>query len=122
MTATVGDRILFYPLSNARNVAFAPASSCAAIVAKVLANGHLNLAVFDGNGAAHAMENVPLLDDGDQVPANGYYAGFADRKVATPAPTPVKPAIVAATAPVPASPFSAANTPVAPPPVVPAAK
>jgi hypothetical protein len=115
MTAAVNDRILFHPRSDATHAGFAPSSSCAAIVAKVLPNGNLNLAVFDGFGAAHSIENVPLLDDGEEVPASGYYAAFADRKAAPPkpAPTPVKPAIAAANAPVAPSPLSDAATPVA---------
>lgn len=71
---TVGRSIWFYPQSNSTNSTFAPGATCAAIIAAVLPDDRLNLAVFDSNGAAHSMEGVPLIQEGDEAPADGYYA------------------------------------------------
>jgi hypothetical protein len=71
---TVGKTVWFNPAYNSTNSAFAPATVCAAIVAAVLPDGRVNLAVFDANGASHSMEKVPLVQDGEASPENGYYA------------------------------------------------
>jgi hypothetical protein len=99
---TVGKTVWFNPPYNSANHAFAPASICAAIVAAVLPDGRVNLAVFDGNGACHSMERVPFIQAGDESPENGYYAEWIPD-----GGRPVK---------AEPSPFSAAANPVVPPP------
>lgn len=71
---TVGRVVWFHPPYNSANSAFAPASVCAAIIAAVLPDNRLNLAVLDGKGACHSMEGVPMIQEGDESPENGYYA------------------------------------------------
>jgi hypothetical protein len=71
---TVGRMILFHPPSNSTNSTFAPGATCAAIIAAVLPNERLNLAVFDSKGAVHSMESVPLIQEGDTAPVNGFFA------------------------------------------------
>jgi hypothetical protein len=47
---------------------------CAAIIARVLDGndaGHVNLAVFDGNGVAVSRLKVPLIQDGQTAPQDG---------------------------------------------------
>jgi hypothetical protein len=71
---TVGRMILFRPPSNSANPTFAPGATCAAIIAAVLPGARLNLAVFDSNGAVHSMTGVPLIQEGEKAPENGYFA------------------------------------------------
>jgi hypothetical protein len=71
---TVGRVVWFHPPNNSTNHAFAPAAICAAQIAKVLPDGRLNLGVLDGNGVNHSMTEVPLIQDGDTAPENGYFA------------------------------------------------
>ena len=71
---TVCRMILFHPPANSTHGAFAPSAICAAVIANVLPDGRLNLAVFDGNGASHPMTEVPLIQEGDKPPVTGYYA------------------------------------------------
>lgn len=44
------------------------------MIAAVLPDGKLNLGVLDSNGTHHAMPNVPLIQEGEPAPENGYYA------------------------------------------------
>jgi hypothetical protein len=74
---TVGRMVLFHPASNSTKSGFEPTAICAAVVAKVLPDGKLNLGVFDGQGAVHSVTEVPLIQDGDKAPANGHYAEWA---------------------------------------------
>lgn len=96
MTISVGDPVFFHPASNISRSHFAPSLVCAAIVAKVLP-ASLNLAVFDGHGANHPMEDVPLIDGDAVPPTDGYYATI-ENAVPTgkldpePTPMPVLPA------------------------------
>lgn len=71
---TVGRMILFHPPSNSTKHGFEPTAICAATIAKVLPDGRLNLGVLDGNGAQHSMTEVPLIQDGETPPENGYWA------------------------------------------------
>jgi hypothetical protein len=47
--------------------------TCAAVVAFVHGERMVNLAVFDADGNAHARTSVPLVQEGDAVPASGFY-------------------------------------------------
>jgi len=125
---TVGRMILFHPPSNSANPTFAPSATCAAIIAAVLPDDRLNLAVFDSNGAVHSMEKVPLIQEGDDAPADGYYAEWMpyQKSVAKGETAPVLHAPptkldkLTASSSEP-SPFSAAANPVPSAPVTPAA-
>lgn len=65
---TVGRVVLFHPAKNDYRLG---AGVLAAIVAQV--NGDtLNLGVFDGNGASHARQSVPLVQDDAPVPEGCY--------------------------------------------------
>lgn len=72
---TVGRVVLFYPGSSSSAGFVPPAEGkpLAAIVAHVWNDRMVNLAVFDGNGTAHARTSVPMLHEGDKPPAAGYY-------------------------------------------------
>lgn len=71
---TVGRAILFHPPSNSTKDGFEPNAICAATIAKVLPDGRLNLGVLDGNGVNHSMTAVPLIQEGEPQPENGYFA------------------------------------------------
>lgn len=71
---TVGRVVLFHPPSNSTKAGFEPNAICAAQIAKVLPDGRLNLGVLDGNGAHHSMTEVPLIQEGEPPPENGYFA------------------------------------------------
>lgn len=71
---TVGRVVWFHPASNSRKSGFEPTEICAAIVARVLPDGKLNLGVFDGNGESFPMAEVPLIQDGETAPKDGFYA------------------------------------------------
>ena len=103
---TVGRIVWFHPPTDSTNHAFAGNEFFAATIARVLPDGKLNLGVLDGNGVNHSMVDVPLLQDGDEAPAKGYYAEWmAETKPQTKAEK-------LASAKVDPSPFSAAATPV----------
>lgn len=71
---TVGRMILFHPPRNSTKHGFEPNAICAATIAKVLPDGRLNLGVLDGNGVNHSMTEVPLIQEGEPQPENGYWA------------------------------------------------
>ncbi len=71
---TVGRVVWFHPPSNSTKHGFEPNEICAAQIARVLPDGRLNLGVLDGNGVNHSMTEVPLIQEGDTKPENGYYA------------------------------------------------
>lgn len=70
---TIGRVVWFHPASNIGESNFAPSPICAAIVAAVHSDEMVNLAVFDSNGVSHSKTSVPLIQDGDPVPEDGYY-------------------------------------------------
>lgn len=74
ITPTVGRVVWFRPASNAASAGFAPTACCAAIIAHVHSDSLINIAAFDCNGTAHAFTSVPLVQDGEAKPENGYYA------------------------------------------------
>ncbi|MGF6697629.1 hypothetical protein OKW38_002241 [Paraburkholderia sp. MM5496-R1] len=71
---TVGRVVWFTPSSITASGNFAPGAPLAAIVAHVHSDRLVNLAVFDANGVTHSRTSVPLLQDDEAVPVNGYYA------------------------------------------------
>lgn len=116
---TVGRVVWFHPPTNSTKHGFEPHAVCAAQIARVLPNGRVNLGVLDGNGENHSMTDVPLIQEGDEKPANGYYAEWMpyQKSVAKGETAPVLHAqpTKAEKLSAPASessPFSAAHTPV----------
>ena len=89
---TVARMVHFHPSNSSSHPAFEPNAVCAAVIANVLPNGKLNLAVFDGNGASFAMANVPLVQEGEDATEGGYYAEWMpyQKAVATGETEPVK--------------------------------
>ena len=84
ISPTVGRVVLFYPAGNAADYGFAPPSHgepCAAIVAKVWSDNCVNLAVFDANGVAHSRTSVPLIQEGMNLPAEGYYCTWMPHQI-----------------------------------------
>lgn len=73
-TATVGQIISFVPAKRTHHDRFDSNAVYAAIVARVNADGSLNLAVFDGNGAALSLTGVGFISGSDTVPKDGFYA------------------------------------------------
>jgi hypothetical protein len=71
---TIGRMILFHPPANSTKDGFEPNAICAATIAKVLPDGRLNLGVLDGNGVNHSMTEVPLIQEEETPPQDGYYA------------------------------------------------
>jgi hypothetical protein len=71
---TVGRVVWFHPPSNSTKHGFEPNAICAATIAKVLTDGRLNLGVLDGNGVNHSMTEVPLIQEGETPPKDGYFA------------------------------------------------
>lgn len=111
---TVGRVVLFHPQAASRATALKPTETYAAIVASVLANGKLNLAVFDGGGRTLPMTDVPLIQEGETAPAVGYYAEWmAYQKAVASGAAPAVLHAVPAAAPV-------ATAPAAPAPAAPA--
>ena len=74
ISPTVGRMILFHPPSDSTKHGLEPNAICAATIAKVLPDGRLNLGVLDSNGVNHSMTEVPLIQEGETPPKNGYYA------------------------------------------------
>ena len=72
---TVGRVVLYRAVAG--NPAFPADADHAALVAKVNDDGTLNLGVLDTHGTHHAMRNVPLVQDGETVPA-GHYAKWME--------------------------------------------
>src|ERR1700761_5990513 len=108
ITPTVGRMILFHPMKGVIHHSLPPDEVRAATIAHVHADGKkLNLAVIDRNGTSHAMPDVPLIQEGEDAPENGYYAEWMPEggKHSTKAERLSQPAIET-------SPFSAAAHPV----------
>ncbi len=77
ITPTVGRVVWFYPSTRTGSTAFHPPTlndPLAAIVAKVIGERMVNLSVFDAHGFTHSMTSVPLLQEAEDVPVDGYYA------------------------------------------------
>lgn len=70
---TVGRVVWFHPGLNSAMAHFQPAAVCAGIVAFVHSDSLVNLGVFDANGVSHSRTDVPLIQDGETPPAQGYY-------------------------------------------------
>lgn len=75
ISPTLGRIVWFTPQNQKRLVDYdiMPDSSgmCAAMVVAVHSDRCVNLAVFDANGAHHAVTSVTLLQDDDVKPADG---------------------------------------------------
>lgn len=81
---TVGRVVWFYPAANQQSADFSPPAAgepLAAIVAAVLMPNLVNLAVFDAMGFAHARTTVPLVQEGEAAPADGYFATWMPYQV-----------------------------------------
>lgn len=66
---TIGRVVWFYP-QHPNTVQIEP---LCALIAKVWNTGCINLAYFNGDGIAKHATSVPLIQDGDPVPGNGFY-------------------------------------------------
>lgn len=76
---TVGRVVWFYPSTNSAQAGFASPDEgrpLAAIIARVWNDRMVNLTVFDANGVPHSRTSVPLVQDGQDAPALGYYASW----------------------------------------------
>jgi hypothetical protein len=74
---TVGRVVWFHPPTNAAEGGFAAPDAgqpLAAIIARVWSERMVNLTVFDANGVPHSRTSVVLVQEGEPVPQNGYYA------------------------------------------------
>lgn len=77
ITPTVGRVVWFYvALNGMASGFFTPdeGQPLAAIVARVWNDRMVNLTVFDANGTPHSRTSVPLIQEGEDVPALGFYA------------------------------------------------
>lgn len=66
---TVGRSVWFRHVSHG-----AEDQPWAAIIAQVNDDRNVNLAVFNGDGCAMAVTNVPLIQEGDPRPEEGHFA------------------------------------------------
>jgi len=83
ITPTVARMVHFHPQSNSIRSDFTPTALCAAIVCFVHDdNKTLNLSVYDKTGRQHAVLDVPLIQDDETPPADGYYASWMPYQVA----------------------------------------
>ncbi|MBB5051108.1 hypothetical protein HNQ36_001062 [Afipia massiliensis] len=64
ISPSIGRIVWFHPHISERDPNAQP---LAAIVAKVLSDHAVNLGVFRGDGTTFAMQNVPLLQDDDEI-------------------------------------------------------
>jgi hypothetical protein len=69
---TIGSIVWFHTGPHHTDTSFAEQPICAAIVTNVLSETCVNLAVFDGNGAAHGKSSVSLIAEGEDAP-DGIY-------------------------------------------------
>ena len=73
---TVGRVVLFHPgeLTGEANFVRHPDDQpYAAIIARVWSDDIVNLTVMDANGNPNSRTSVPLVQDGDSCPVNGFY-------------------------------------------------
>jgi hypothetical protein len=81
---TVGRVVWFYPSKVTGEAGFASpveGEPLAAIIAKVWNDKLINLTVFDANGVPHSRTSVALVQDGEPIPTNGYYATWMPYQV-----------------------------------------
>lgn len=93
---SVGRVVLFYPHADEGEP---EGTTYAALVAKVLDDRSVNLAIFNSSGAPFSRQAVQLLQDDDAAPATGHYAAWMPYQVGQAAKTE---AAQAAAAPAPA--------------------
>jgi len=75
ITPTVGRVVWYHPASNDFTPGFihpVDGQPLAAIVARVVDDGCVNLTVFDAAGVPWSRQYVPLIQEGEDVPADGY--------------------------------------------------
>lgn len=65
---TVGRPVWYFPFTSE----FMEQGPRAALIAKVISDRLVNLAVFDQNGIAQARPNVTLVQEGDKIPTTAY--------------------------------------------------
>jgi hypothetical protein len=71
---TVGRVVWFWPSKVSSNFGYHNSEQpCAALVAYVWSDTCVNLHVIDQNGNGHSQTSVPLVQDTETAPANGYY-------------------------------------------------
>ena len=73
---TVGRVVLFHPCERTGEASFIrhpDGQPYAAIIARVWSDDMVNLTVMDANGNPHSRTSVPLVQDGDSCPVNGFY-------------------------------------------------
>lgn len=92
MSAPTVGSIVWYTPAEARNLPGkaeppdteipgpAPGEALAAIVAHVVSDALVNLAVFDAHGVAHARQGVRIWDGKDDAPIGGYASASAPQK------------------------------------------
>lgn len=72
ITPTLG-RIVWFTPSKGEHMATEKDGRCAAMVVKVHSDRLVNLTVFDANGHTTPRTSVPLVQEGDPLPTNGFY-------------------------------------------------
>ena len=82
--AAVGQQVFYTPGMNEPTVANAAGQP--ATVAAVDDNGYMTLSVFDANGVVQQCSSVPMVDEGDELPAVGPYATATLKDITPPAP------------------------------------
>ena len=73
---TVGRVVLFHPSELTGEASFVrhpDDQPYAAIIARVWSDSMVNLTVMDANGDPHSRTSVPLVQDSDSRPGNGFY-------------------------------------------------
>lgn len=70
---TVGRVVWFHPAAHSQSANFAPSAVCAGTIAFVHSDSCVNLGVLDPLGVSHPRTNVPLIQDGEPAPEQGYY-------------------------------------------------
>jgi hypothetical protein len=73
---TVGRMVYFRPSIFTNSEYFAmplDTEPCAAIIVRVWDDHLVNLSIFDANGTPHAMTSVPLIQEGEPKPEDGFF-------------------------------------------------
>lgn len=75
---TVGRVVLFTPLHVDKSFLGNRDQVCAAFITYVFSDRLVNVAAFDANGNPHGRTSVPLLQDDDRKPEQGYFAAWME--------------------------------------------
>lgn len=73
ITPTIGRIVWFWPHDTDSIPHHDDNQALGAMVTYVWHDRMVNLAVFDANGALHQRTSVPLLQDGDAEPIDGFF-------------------------------------------------